>query len=421
MTFHVAIIGGGTGGLCLAHGLREAGISVAVYERSRTRTERLQGYRVHLNPHGAAALHECLPPKLWRRFVETTSKRGGDYVFLTEQLTELMRIENELSSSPDPVNAHHGVSRITLHQVLSSGLEDVLHYDKTFVRYEQKDRVVCHFEDGTTAEADLVIGADGANSRVRKQFLPYAKRVDTGIRAIAGKFPLTDETRKLVPARLIDGPNSILPPRGCGFFTAPHEFDGGENDGSAEVDDVLFDNTGSYVMWAYGASTRRYADGLSEMDGAALKRAVLDQVEAWHPAFVRMVSESPEGSISLMTILTSEPVEPWPTSSVTLLGDAIHSMTPMRGIGANTALRDAQLLCRYLVAASFGDMTVAEAVSLYEARMRDYGFEAVRTSLKAAEQFVSENRVGRTMAKSMFRFIEAVPPLKRRMFADQKD
>lgn len=281
--------------------------------------------------------------------------------------------------------------------------------------------MVCHFEDGTTAEADLVVGADGANSRVRKQFLSHAKRVDTGIRAIAGKFPLTEETRKLVPERLIDGPNSVFPPRGCGFFTAPHEFDGGENDGSAEIDDVLFDNTGSYVMWAYGASAKRYADELSEMDGVALKQAVLEQIEAWHPAFVRMVSESPEGSITLMQIQTAEPVEPWPTSSVTLLGDAIHSMAPMRGIGANTALRDAQLLCRNLVAASFGEMTVTEAVSLYETRMRDYGFEAVRTSLKAAEQFVSENRVGRTMAKGMFRFIEAVPPLKRRMFADQKD
>ena len=42
-TFHVVIIGGGIGGLCLAQGLKRAGVSVAVYERDLTRTDRLEG------------------------------------------------------------------------------------------------------------------------------------------------------------------------------------------------------------------------------------------------------------------------------------------------------------------------------------------------------------------------------------------
>ena len=82
---HVAIIGGGTGGLCLAQALHKAGVSVAVYERSRTRTERLQGYRVHINPNGSAALHECLPPDLWQAFVDTGGTSGGNFGFVTEQ------------------------------------------------------------------------------------------------------------------------------------------------------------------------------------------------------------------------------------------------------------------------------------------------------------------------------------------------
>src|SRR5262249_26309220 len=127
------VIGGGTGGLCLAQGLRKAGVSVAVYERSRTRTERLQGYRVHINPHGSQALHECLPPDLWTRFLDTRGTSGGDFAFLTEQLDELMHIGEDLTASSDPASAHHSVSRITLHQVLSAGLDDVLHYDKEFV------------------------------------------------------------------------------------------------------------------------------------------------------------------------------------------------------------------------------------------------------------------------------------------------
>ena len=58
---HVLIIGAGTGGLCLAHGLKRAGIGVAVYERDRTRTDGLQGYRVGIDSDGSRALHACLP------------------------------------------------------------------------------------------------------------------------------------------------------------------------------------------------------------------------------------------------------------------------------------------------------------------------------------------------------------------------
>src|ERR1043165_5151741 len=164
-TMKVLVIGGGTGGLCLAQGLRQAGVDVQVYERSRTRTERLQGYRVHINPHGATALHDCLPPRLWQRFVDTCGQSGGAYGFLTERLSELVLIEDELTSGPDAVSSHHSVSRITLHQVLSTGLADVLHYDKEFVRYEQNPdgTVTCHFADGSTATGDVMVGADGGN------------------------------------------------------------------------------------------------------------------------------------------------------------------------------------------------------------------------------------------------------------------
>src|SRR5256885_5511239 len=95
---NVAIIGGGPGGLCLAQALHRAGVGVAVYERSRTRTERLQGYRVHINPHGAAALHECLPPELWQAFVETGGTSGGNFGFVTEQLDELLFLDEETVS-----------------------------------------------------------------------------------------------------------------------------------------------------------------------------------------------------------------------------------------------------------------------------------------------------------------------------------
>ena len=56
----VIVIGGGIGGLALTQGLRRRGVDVALYERDRTRTDRLQGYRLHLDPTGDRALRECL-------------------------------------------------------------------------------------------------------------------------------------------------------------------------------------------------------------------------------------------------------------------------------------------------------------------------------------------------------------------------
>ena len=134
--FHVAIVGGGIGGLCLAQGLRKAGISVAVYERDRVRDERLQGYRIHIDPRGSRALHHCLPSALWDSFLATRGKGGGQFRFLTEQMEELLAFQ--APSGADPIECHHSASRIPLRQVLLSGLQDIVHFDKEFVRYAER-------------------------------------------------------------------------------------------------------------------------------------------------------------------------------------------------------------------------------------------------------------------------------------------
>ncbi|MEV8632574.1 NAD(P)/FAD-dependent oxidoreductase [Streptosporangium sp. NPDC051023] len=418
----VAIIGGGIGGLCLAQGLRGAGVDVTVYERDRTPADRLQGYRIHIDPAGARALHECLPRELWEAFLATAGKSGQDFGFLTEKMGRLLLLETP--HRPDPLDNHHSVSRITLRQVLLSGLSDVVRFGRIYERYtrEQDGTITLHFADGTAETADIVVAADGGNSRVRKQYLPHAPRIDTGILTVAGKFPLTDETRDLVAPRLWRGPNMVIPPKGCGMFTAPQEFNdieeikylGGSvptsGIGRTEQPGALFDNTGDYVMWVFGAAGGRFPDGLSGMTGEHLRDTVARMIAGWHPDLRRLVTDSTPETVSLLPIRTSVPIAPWPATNITLLGDAVHSMTPMRGIGANIALRDACLLARALS----GEGDPVTAIAGYEAEMREYGFAAVRRSLMAARQFVNESRLARGGFRTALRAAQRLPALRRR-------
>ncbi|HEY4020893.1 MAG TPA: NAD(P)/FAD-dependent oxidoreductase [Pseudonocardiaceae bacterium] len=429
---HVLVAGGGIGGLALAQGLHKAGVRVSVYEKTVRRTDAVQGFRVHISPFGSAALKECLPADLFDAFIASAGKGGSGFTFATEQLKALLAIEPELRNggSDRPEDNHYGVSRITLRQILLAGLgEDIVRFDKALHAYERHGdgTVTAHFADGSSATGDVLVGADGGSSRVRGQYLPEAGRIDTGIVGIAGKYLLTEESRGKLDPMLLRTPMTVMPPKDYGMFCAPHELDaptdllaagiGGNNGAGGSVN---LDNTRSYAFWAFAASRADFDPSLGKveaLDGARLREIVLDRIKDWSPALRFMVTESAVDTINAISVLSSTPMRPWPTTNVTLLGDAIHSMTPFRGIGANTALRDAQLLSRQLIAADQGEVALLDAINAYETQMIDYGFAAVRTSLRAAQQFVSPGRAGRIMAKTAFRTFSAIPPLKRMMFA----
>jgi salicylate hydroxylase len=432
---HIVIIGGGIGGLTLAQGLKKSGVSCAVYERDRTMTDRVQGYRVHINPAGSLALHECLPASLFDAFVRTCGKSSSGIRFVTERMKVLLAFD-ELSA-PKPgggndgdadVAQHRSVSRITLRQVLLSGLDDVVHFGKTFARYEElpTGRIRALFEDGTSAEGDVLVAADGGGSRVRRQYLPHAKRIETGVVAIAGKVFLDGEDRQRIAPELRKGLTLVSGRGGHSLFVALQEIDGaavngiGGNDASAAAG-AHFDNSRSYLMWAFGARREklglagRDADGISSEE---LRNVVLNVMasSSWDECFRTLVRLADVDTINALTIRTSVPVAPWPTQRITLLGDAIHSMTPYRGIGANMALKDAVRLCRALIAAHRGERPVVDLIHDYEAEMLDYGFRAVQASLEAMKRSMVESRVQSAISRAALRVINHVPPLKRAMF-----
>jgi salicylate hydroxylase len=414
-TLKVMIIGAGIGGLCLAQGLRRTGISVTVHERTKARTDWLQGYRIHINPDGSRALHGCLPPAAWRAFLDTVSTDAGGFGFTTEQLDDLLRFTAaEITPAGGPEGRHYGVSRISLREVLLSDLDDVVRLDHEFTHYETTAdaRVTAHFVGGDTDTADVLIGADGANSRVRGQLLPDARRADTGVVAVAGKLPLAGAT---LPRALTDGVNLVVPRSRGSFFTAvwhpgPQVI--------APPEPFALDNTSAYLLWGYTDAAAAFPAGAAEsLSGPELQRLVLDRTGGWAPALRDVIAGSDPRTVNAIRVRSAEPVGAWETGRVTLLGDAIHNMTPMAGIGANTALRDAALLCGKLTEVQNGTTAVLPALHDYERQMLDYGFAAVRESLRNARQAGSTSRAARRAFRATLRTVGAVGPLRRRMAA----
>jgi salicylate hydroxylase len=417
---HVLIIGGGVGGLALAQGLRREGVSAAVYERDRSLASRLQGYRVHISPGGSRALHACLPPHLFEAFDRTCGKPGRAFRFMTEQMKPLLTLDTSMVTNDSEIAKHRSVSRITLRQVLLAGLEHV-HLGKAFTRYEERGgRVVAHFEDGTSAEGDILVAADGSGSRVRRQFMPDAPLIDTGVTAIGGKVFL-DEMRERIAPELRDGMCLVAGRDGVSLFVAlqdvaPSAGAIGGNEPGSEVLGAVFENTRSYVMWGLGARRERLGvSGANAHDPAQLAALAVRAVAGWAPEFRDLIALSDPTTLSQFSIRTSTPVGPWPTGRVTLLGDAIHAMTPYRGIGANMALEDAVRLKRALVAAARGEQELLESVGAYESAMRVYGCGAAQRSLMAMRQAVDVGPLRLAWQRLFFRTVDRVPALKRWM------
>jgi 2-polyprenyl-6-methoxyphenol hydroxylase-like FAD-dependent oxidoreductase len=133
----------------------------------------------------------------------------------------------------------------------------------------------------------------------------------------------------------------------------------------------------------YSAWTLLMTGGVRDTDNSALHRLAIDAVRDWHPAVRRLIAEADSPTIFPITFSSAQPVAPWHVPSVTLLGDAIHTMSPGRGEGANTALRDAALLRHTLVDVMPQGTPLAQAKAQYETEMLRYGFEAVDVSLNA--------------------------------------
>jgi 2-polyprenyl-6-methoxyphenol hydroxylase-like FAD-dependent oxidoreductase len=409
----VAIIGGGPGGLALAQGLKRNGIESAIFEKDRARTDYVQGFRLRLRQRGLDALERNLPRYLFEAFIATLGRAPDQNVLFNEKF-EYVDDADGSSEEPDDTLIEKSVSRITLRQILLTGLDEAVHYGKVFSHYqEQPDgSIIAHFEDGSSIHANVLVGADGERSRVRQQLLPDVQTYDTGVRRLAGKMTLAAAASYQISPLLLDFNVNIKPATGHGLMVTSHRVDpkshrkfgliGSDDETLRDIGGFHFNNTTSYVWWntAYGTDELAPDDVLSRLDGRELMELLLSKIGHWHENILDLIRFTDPSTVALLQVRTSRPLQPWPTRRATLLGDAIHSMTYFRSLGGNTAIYDAGLLVDELVKATHGEKPLLAALSNYEIAMLQHGSEAVRSSLVAMERNVfGDKRTGLVSAK----------------------
>jgi 2-polyprenyl-6-methoxyphenol hydroxylase-like FAD-dependent oxidoreductase len=411
----VIIAGGGIGGLCLAQGLTRAGIEVAVYERDLSRSERLDRYRLYISPAGSRALHACLPAAAWKTFLAGAGQAEGGFGFLTEQLRTLVVVDDAIMypETADPAEQAHPADRTFLRDVLLSGLDGVVRFGQKLDSYAllPGGAVTARFTDGATATGDVLVGADGVGSAVRRQYLPAAEPVPTGSLGVGWTVSLDGAAGQRIPQRLRTSMNMIMAAAPFFLFTSVFRRPGRAGDAACAPQE-------DYLLCALVARRDAWAPGIESFDRPALLAAAAKMMAGWHPDLVRLATEAEPESFGAFPFAAAPPAPRWASSTVTLLGDAIHSMPPAGGNGANMALRDASLLSRSLAAAARGDVPLLQAIGDYEHEMRDYAFSAVRTALASERAGLNASPIAQAGMRAWFRLCSAIPAVKRAGFGN---
>lgn len=315
----VIIIGAGVGGLCTATALQNIGIDVTVFEQADE--PRIAGAGLSLWPNAVRALDtlEIDARDIGIAFSAGLRRWGGTLLATTD---------------PQQMEARFGTQTIAVHRVdlmnvLLRRVRDRVQYSKQLDRYEQGgERVWAYFTDGTTADADLLIGADGIRSAVRRQMHPASQPVYRG-------YPAW---------------------RGVTSFTHEHNI-WGETWGRGTRFGIVPLNEGR-IYWF--ATANRPANTPPQDHHTALQALFGN----WHAPIPALIDTTPASALLYNDIEDIEPLSTWIDGHVILLGDAAHAMTPNMGQGACQAIEDAVVLASAISKTA----SLPKALSAYEAQ-----------------------------------------------------
>jgi 2-polyprenyl-6-methoxyphenol hydroxylase-like FAD-dependent oxidoreductase len=365
----IAIVGGGPGGLTLARLLQMGGADVAVYERDQSREARVQGSALDLHEDsGLAALDAGgLMEAFW-----ANHRADLDRLRLTDEHGKILhdhpRTVSGASKRPE-------IERGPLRDLLLDSLRpETVHWDRRLeVAESAGEKVKLQFAGGESVLADVAIGGDGANSRLRALVTPIRPEY-VGVALVEGvvvaaKDAVPELWELLGGAALIALGNE----RTIGMGTKP--------DGS-----ILFyaglksaDTEGRQRLEAADSADKRVAWFHANYEGwSAL----------WEPLFVKAKS------MVWRPLLVCPEDQHWdPKPNVTLIGDAAHVMPPYAGEGVNMAMLDALVLSRELLRE--GD--AGSAIARYEAEMFERMRDMTGDTMTNTEMFYSPDAADRVV------------------------
>ncbi|MFE3167044.1 FAD-dependent oxidoreductase [Streptomyces sp. NPDC059224] len=320
----IAVIGAGLGGLTLARVLQVHGVEAAVFDLDASDAARTQGGMLDIHDDsGQAALRAA---GLHEQFLAQVHA-GGQSVRVLDKDARV-----RLESPDDGTGGRPEIDRGDLRRLLVGSLaEGVIRWGAkvTGARPLGDGRHEVSLADGGSFTTDLLVGADGAWSRVRA-LLSDASPAYTGVSFVETDLPDAD-VRHPVSAEVIGGGMLFALGAGRGFLA--HR----ESDGSL------------HVYTAVKAS-EEWLDGIDFTDTGAAKRAVLERFDGWDKSLRALVADA-EGALVPRRIHALPVGHRWDrVPGVTLLGDAAHLMSPFAGEGANLALIDGSDLGLALVA-----------------------------------------------------------------------
>ncbi|PAM96497.1 monooxygenase [Flavobacterium sp. IR1] len=334
---HVAIIGGGIGGVALAIACLHRKIPFSLYERDDNFEARSQGYGLTLQQaskaiegFGIFSLKDGVIST--RHLVHTTDgKIIGEWGIRKW-------VKNIEKTSPKRSNIHIARQSLRLALLEQLGNHDAVHWGHQLIDFqESKDEgVTLTFQvNGATktTKADILVGADGIRSSVRRLLIGEEK---TPLRYLDCIVILG-----ICPLHALEGLDSHLLDSATVFQTA---------NGNERI--YIMPYTADSVMWQLSfPMLEEDAKTLSAQGTKALKEEAIRRTQ-WHDPIPQIMMATQEAQISGYPVydrelLSSELLQKG--NQTTLIGDAAHPMSPFKGQGANQALLDALTLARTIV------------------------------------------------------------------------
>ncbi|GAB3891712.1 NAD(P)/FAD-dependent oxidoreductase [Kibdelosporangium lantanae] len=362
----IAIVGAGLGGLALARVLHVNGMDSVVYEREPARDARGQGGMLDIHS-GQQALRDA---GLIDGFHAIARSEGQDMRLLEPDGTLLLQ-----EDTPDdaPLDRPE-VDRADLRNLLLDSLP--VHTVQWGHAYAHADNGLLHFTNGGTAPYDLLVGADGAESRVRT-LLTDARPAHTGQHVIELGIPDIDHTHPDLAAMVGRGNYWVLGNR----QTLSAQRNG---DGRVRV----------YLGFHVHPENWLTTIGVPFDNPSAARARLMELFADWHPSITALIAAC-DDTITPRAITTLPVGLTWPSKpDVTLIGDAAHLMPPV-GQGANMALLDGAVLG--LALAAHQD-DIPAAVKEYEQEMFERTGAAARKSAEIQEMLAAPDASRKMLA-----------------------